>query len=164
MSKREPVLSPFATIPVEKAVLAARDAGRAALLDQLLVRPVASDMWENWMKTNVPCSAGESDEDFGARVDSMMDAFLEGIDECLRDAPTAPRTTFGPDRSVRQEPLRCLNELTAMIWGVVGLAQQAAETNPKYVDAYVLRMSELAFQIEQALDMTSTRDTAEVTA
>lgn len=36
-----------------------------------------------------------------------------------------------------------------MIWGVAGVCQE--EVEPRYVEAYIARMSNLAYEIEQAI-------------
>ncbi|MEJ8798169.1 hypothetical protein WKR88_17900 [Trinickia caryophylli] len=48
--------------------------------------------------------------------------------------------------------LRSVSEPTAMIRGVPSLKEFTDEVDPKCLIAYVLRMSELAFQLEQAIE------------
>ncbi|NPT36226.1 hypothetical protein [Paraburkholderia xenovorans] len=43
-------------------------------------------LWTDWINANMPVACGQSDDEFGALVDAMMEEFNIGMDESIESA------------------------------------------------------------------------------
>ena len=139
----------LASLPREQMLLAARFAARSVFADEEVISAVAPDLREAWFAKHMPRACGQTDEEFGKLVELVCDEFDVGINDAIAMAKTSA-TTQPATRAVETEGvLPQVHELTATIWGVAGVCQE--EAGSRYVDAYVARMSNLAYEIEQAI-------------
>lgn len=76
----------LATLPLEQAVKAAREAGRLALRDPETFEPFWYDILRIGVAKLIPSSAGLPDDEFDAVVSAVSKAFGEGFNEAL-DTP-----------------------------------------------------------------------------
>lgn len=83
-SKQQPIN--LASLPLEEAIERARVAGREILADSDAISAVFLNLWTDWMNANVPQSCGQSEEEFGDLVNSMMNEFEVGMNEFIRAA------------------------------------------------------------------------------
>ncbi|PRX32231.1 hypothetical protein B0G75_104252 [Paraburkholderia sp. BL18I3N2] len=81
-SKQQPIN--LSSLPREEAIERARVAGRQILADNDAVSTVAMDLWTGWMNANVPNACGQSEEEFGELVNSMMSDFLKGLTDGVK--------------------------------------------------------------------------------
>ncbi|MDR7006065.1 hypothetical protein [Paraburkholderia strydomiana] len=83
LEKNDPPLVNLASIPRDEAMRRAHAAGRTILLDSAAVAEVLPSLWTGWMNANVPTACGQSEDEFGVLVDSMMGQFEAGVGEFL---------------------------------------------------------------------------------
>lgn len=141
----------LASLPREEMLSAARDSARSVFADEDVISAIVLDLRTAWINKNLPRACGQTDEEFGVLVDLACEEFDAGIDEAIAAAKASATPPAAPRAVDKDRLLGSVHELTAMIWGVIGVCQEEAE--PKYTGAYVQRMSELAYEIEKAIDV-----------
>lgn len=85
----------LASLPLDEALMRAYVAGEKILIDSDAIAAVSQELWTNWMNANVPNACEQSEDEFGALVNSMMDHFFaglaEGVKRFAKDARTMER-------------------------------------------------------------------------
>lgn len=90
----------LASLPREEAIERAHAAGRAILADSDAISAVFMNLWTDWMNANVPQSCGQSEEEFGDLVNSMMDGFSNGLTEGVKHFAEDARTMERVERDL----------------------------------------------------------------
>lgn len=82
----------LASLPLVEALERAHDAGRKILIDSDAIAAVSQDLWTNWMNANVPIACGQSEDEYGALINSMMNHFFHGLAEGVKRFAEDART------------------------------------------------------------------------
>lgn len=119
----------LASLPRDEALERARAAGRSILVDSDAVSAMFLDLWTNWMNANVPKACGQSEDEFGDLVNSMMSEFEIGINDFVSSAPD-DRTLERIETFVQDDSRFAWKIYNVLAWMVEGLPDDAAGALP----------------------------------
>jgi len=115
----------LASLPREEAIERARVAGRGILVDDTAVSAVFLSLWIDWMNANIPNACGQSEDEFGELVNSMMNEFELGVNEFIASV-TANRTLERVEGR--------LNDNSSLAWQVHDVLAFVVEALPEDMD------------------------------
>lgn len=90
----------LASLPLDEALQRAYVAGEKILIDKDAIAAVSQDLWTNWMIANVPNACGQSDDEYGDLVNSMMNHFFHGLTEGVKRFAEDARTMERVERDL----------------------------------------------------------------
>jgi hypothetical protein len=129
----------LASLPRDEALERARAAGSAILVDSDAVSAVFRDLWTNWMNTNIPNACGQSEDEFGDLVNSMMSEFETGMNAFVCSATDAERTLERVGVAIQDDSRFAWKIYNVLAWMVEGLPDDAAGALPVRCTAINLR-------------------------
>ncbi|VVD29963.1 ubiquitin carboxyl-terminal hydrolase [Paraburkholderia dioscoreae] len=97
-SKQQPVN--LASLPLDEALQRAYVAGEKILIDSDAIAAVSQDLWTNWMNANVPNACGQSEDEYGALLNLMMNHFFHGLTEGVKRFAEDARTMERVERDL----------------------------------------------------------------
>lgn len=120
----------LASLPRDEALERARAAGRGILVDSDAVSAVFLDVWTNWMNANVPKACGQSEDEFGDLVNSMMSEFEAGINAFVGSATVADLALERVEACLQVDSRFAWKIYNVLAWMVEALPDDASDALP----------------------------------
>jgi len=107
-------------------------------IDSSAVSAVFPDLWANWMNSNVPNACGQSEDEFGELVNSMMGEFEAGVNESIESKFGDP-LTMQIEHFLSLSSSRAWRIYTMLAFMVRALPEDRADAMPIHCTLVALR-------------------------